>query len=429
MDGEIRQIELIATPRRGADGEVTGTLGIFRDVTELHRLSTRLEQERSLLLSLIDNLPDYVYLKDRNSRFILANKAQALLVGASDSRELMGKSDHDFAPKEIADRYRDGDLEVMRRRKPIVNIEEPSVAIGGVQRRVLTTKVPIFDAEGEVTGIVGISRDITDLLRAEEERARLQDQLQQAQKMEAVGRLAGGIAHDFNNILTVITGYCEMALEESQGNPALRSNVEEIKRAAMRASSLIAQLLAFSRRQVLQPVTFDLGDLVAGMDGMLRRLLGDDVRLRTARSGPGLYVHADPGRIEQVIMNLAVNARDAMPGGGLLTIRTDARRPGAGRLRGARGRAAGRVRHPLRERHGPGDGRGDPGQAVRALLHDEGRRAGDGTGTGHRVRDCPPEQRADPVQQRDRQGNHVHRLPSARGGPVRRPSRQGERAP
>jgi two-component system cell cycle sensor histidine kinase/response regulator CckA len=330
VDGEMRQIELIATPRRGVSGEITGTLGIFRDVTELRRLQTRLEQERALLLSLIDNLPDYVYLKDRNSRFILTNKAQALLVGARDPRELVGKSDHDFMPKELADRYRDGDREVMRLRRAIVNIEEPSQDVGGGTRKILTTKVPIFDAEGEVTGIVGISRDITDRIRAEEERTRLQEQLQQAQKMEAVGRLAGGIAHDFNNILTVITGYCEMALEESRGNRDLEANVEEIKRAAMRASALISQLLAFSRRQILQPVTFDLGDLVKGMDGMLRRLLGEDIRLRTSRSGPGLFVHADPGRIEQVIMNLAVNARDAMPGGGLLTLHTSTGQPAPG---------------------------------------------------------------------------------------------------
>src|SRR5208337_3983619 len=177
---------------------------------------------------------------------------------------------------------------------------------------------------GKVTGVVGISRDITDLTRAEEERARLQEELQQSQKMEAVGRLAGGIAHDFNNILTVITGYCELALEESRENRVLESNVEEIKRAARRASALISQLLAFSRRQIMQPRVFELGDLVEGMEGMLRRLLGEDISLRTFRTGRSLYVHADPGRVEQVIMNLAVNSRDAMPGGGLLTIHTSA---------------------------------------------------------------------------------------------------------
>ena len=262
-----------------------------------------------------------------------------------------------------------------------------------------------------MTGIVGISRDVTDLTRAEEERARLQEQLQQAQKMEAVGRLAGGIAHDFNNILTVITGYCEMALEESRGNRDLEANVEEIKRAAMRASALISQLLAFSRRQILQPVTFDLGDLVKGMDGMLRRLLGEDIRLRTFRSGPGLFVHADPGRIEQVIMNLAVNARDAMPGGGLLTLHTSTGQA-APRVRPRSAGGARRVRPALGKRHGTGNGCCNTGQAFRALLHDKRRRERNGTGACHRVWNRPPEQRADHLPQRAGQGNDVHRFPS-----------------
>ena len=283
-DGETRQIELIATPRYGSDRAVNGTLGIFRDVTELRRLQRSLEQERALLLSLIDSLPDYVYLKDRESRFILANKAQAALVGRADPRELVGRTDHDFMEKSLADRYLADDVRIMESGIGAANIEEPSEAFGGEVRRVLTTKVPIFDTGGRVTGLVGISRDVTDLTRAEEEKARLQDQLQQSQKMEAVGRLAGGIAHDFNNILTVITGYCELALEEARGNPALEDNVEEIKRAARRASALISQLLAFSRRQILQPHVFDLADLVTGMEGMLRRLLGEDVRLRSFRA-------------------------------------------------------------------------------------------------------------------------------------------------
>ncbi|MGO9307643.1 MAG: histidine kinase N-terminal 7TM domain-containing protein [Spirochaetia bacterium] len=321
-DGESRQIELIAAPRMGKDGRVNGTLGIFRDVTELRHLQRSLEQERSLLLSLIDSLPDFVYLKDRDGRFILANRAQAALVGMRDPKDLVGRTDHDFVEKLLADRRRADDIRIMESGVGAANIEESLDAAEGGRRGVLTTKVPIFNAAGEVTGLVGISRDITDITRAEEERARLQEQLQQAQKMEAVGRLAGGIAHDFNNILTVITGYCELALEESRGNRTQAGNVEEIKRAARRASALISQLLSFSRRQILQPRVFDLGDLVEGMEGMLRRLLGEDISLRTSRGSPALYVHADPGRFEQVIMNLAVNSRDAMPGGGLLTIRT-----------------------------------------------------------------------------------------------------------
>jgi PAS domain S-box-containing protein len=319
-DGQARQIEMIATPHRGATGEVIGTLGIFRDVTELRRLQRSLEEERSTLLSLIDNVPDYVYLKDRGSRFILTNKATAALFGLSDPKEMIGRTDHDFVKRDLADRYREDDLRVMESGVGVVNVEEPSLPARGGTRKLLTTKVPIFDESGAVTGLVGISRDVTDFTRAEEERERLQEQLQQAQKMEAVGRLAGGIAHDFNNILTVITGYCELAVEESAGNTAIQKNMEEIKRAALRASGLISQLLAFSRRQVLQPRVFDLGALVQDMEGMLRRLLGEDIRLRTTRAESSLLVHADPGRMEQVIMNLAVNSRDAMPGGGLLTI-------------------------------------------------------------------------------------------------------------
>jgi PAS domain S-box-containing protein len=323
-DGEKRQIELIATPRRSESGEVIGTTGVFRDVTEIKQLHERLEQERALLLTLIDNLPDYIFLKDTESRFILTNMAQANLVGASDPKELVGKSDRDFVPRELADQYRRGDQHVMQSRAPIVNVEESSVSHDGSVRKVLTTKVPVFDAEGQVTGVVGISRDVTGILQAEEERDRLQEQLQQSQKMEAVGRLAGGIAHDFNNILTVILGYCEVSLEEARGNRALEGNLNEIKRAAQRSASLIAQLLAFSRRQVLLPRVFDVGDLVEGMGGMLRALLGEDIDLLTERTELALLVNADPGRIEQVIMNLAVNARDAMPGGGSLSIGSSA---------------------------------------------------------------------------------------------------------
>ncbi|HET6452277.1 MAG TPA: PAS domain-containing protein, partial [Spirochaetia bacterium] len=333
-DGQTRYLELNATPQRTTEGSVIGTLGIFRDVTELRRLQRNLEAERSLLLTLIDTLPDYVYLKDRRSRFILTNRAQAQLFGVPDGRELIGRTDADFVAPELAERYRRADEQVMSTRQPVVNVEEPVQGVGGRHRSVLTTKVPLVDASGEVTGLVGISRDVTDLRLAEEEKAKLQEQLQQSQKMEAVGRLAGGIAHDFNNILTVITGYCEMAIEESHANPALLRNLEEIKRASRRSATLISQLLAFSRRQILLPRVLDLAGLVEGMEGMLRRLLGEDVRLETFRDVEPLLVNADPGRMEQVVMNLAVNARDAMPGGGRLTLRISAVHLGPGDLGG-----------------------------------------------------------------------------------------------
>jgi CheY-like chemotaxis protein len=150
----------------------------------------------------------------------------------------------------------------------------------------------------------------------------MQAQLLQAQKMEAVGRLAGGVAHDFNNVLTTINGYSEILMRcLEQGDPMVKS-LEQIYRAAQHAASLTHQLLAFSRRQVVQPKVLDLGAVVADMDKMLQRVIGEDVELVMVRT-PGLaYIKADLGQMEQVIMNLAVNARDAMPHGGKLTIKT-----------------------------------------------------------------------------------------------------------
>jgi PAS domain S-box-containing protein len=169
--------------------------------------------------------------------------------------------------------------------------------------------------EPSVGAIVINARDVT-------ERRRLEDQLRQAQKMEAVGRLAGGVAHDFNNLLTAILGYCNLMLDEIPAEDPLRQDLEEIRQAGDRAAALTRQLLAFSRRQMLQPQIIDLNTLVRQMEKMLRRLIGEDIELVTPL-GPDLtQVKVDPASIEQVLVNLAVNARDAMPLGGRLTIET-----------------------------------------------------------------------------------------------------------
>jgi signal transduction histidine kinase/ActR/RegA family two-component response regulator len=176
--------------------------------------------------------------------------------------------------------------------------------------------------QGKPIKLFGVVQDITETRRAEEALTRSEEQLRQSQKMEAVGRLAGGVAHDFNNLLTVIGGYCEISLQTMTGPHPLQRNIVEIQKASERASSLTGQLLAFSRKQVLQPRVFQLNDVVQGMEKMLRRLIGEDIELSIS-FGCGLgHIEADPGQIEQVIMNLAVNARDAMPRGGKLTIST-----------------------------------------------------------------------------------------------------------
>ncbi len=211
--------------------------------------------------------------------------------------------------------------EAVRTGKPFAS--DHRVILPDGQERIMHGRGEILvNAQGQPVRLFGIVQDITDARRAEEALQRSEEQLRQAQKMEAVGRLAGGVAHDFNNLLTVIDGYCAIALQKVQEVLPIKRNLEEIQKAAGRAASLTNQLLAFSRKQVLQPRVIQLNDVVASMDKMLRRLIGEDIELLTAHDPVLGNTHADPGQIEQVIMNLAVNARDAMPRGGRLTVQT-----------------------------------------------------------------------------------------------------------
>ena len=179
-------------------------------------------------------------------------------------------------------------------------------------------------AAGEPVRIVGTVADITARVRGEAERGELEDALRQSQKMEAVGQLAGGVAHDFNNLLMVIGGYCGFALSRLDGaDPRLRGDIEEIARAADRAAQLTRQLLAFSRRQTLQPTVFELNAVVLEAETLLRRLLGEHIDIHSSLTEERCTVEADRGQVEQILMNLAVNARDAMPAGGTLTIETE----------------------------------------------------------------------------------------------------------
>jgi len=174
---------------------------------------------------------------------------------------------------------------------------------------------PLRDAAGRVTNYVGVQRDVT-------RERQLEEQVRQSQRIEAIGRLAGGVAHDFNNLLTIITGYSELLLQSLSGDYPQRGQVSEIKKAADRAASLTRQLLAFSRRQVLAPQVLDLNTVVAGMQNMMRRLIGEDIELVTVPEANLRRAKLDPGQIEQVILNLVINSRDAMPQGGKITIET-----------------------------------------------------------------------------------------------------------
>ncbi|HEX9704732.1 MAG TPA: response regulator [Gemmatimonadales bacterium] len=204
-------------------------------------------------------------------------------------------------------------LDQVREGRPVRNVELEFRTKAG-ELRTLLYSAELVELEG-IPHILALSNDVTD-------RKRLEQQLRQAVKMEAVGRLAGGVAHDFNNVLTAMFGYADLLAEELPEGSSARRDLEEIRKAAQRAATLTRQLLAFSRQQVLEPVVLSLNEMVREIDQMLRRMIGEDVALRLALPSELGNVRADPGQLEQVVMNLVVNARDAMPTGGRLLIET-----------------------------------------------------------------------------------------------------------
>ena len=262
--------------------------------------------------------PDAVYSLDLMGNFLNVNPACEKIFGYR-SEELRRMSHHSIIipeDKEKTLQY----FEKAARGDP-QTYEISIIHKNGQQVYLNVIYIPII-VGGEIVGIYGIAKEITEHKQAEQEMAELQDQFRQSQKMEAIGRLAGGIAHDFNNILTVIKGYSQLSLMDLQKNDPLRENIEEIHKATQRASDLTRQLLAFSRRQVLNLKVLDLNTLLKDLDKMLRRVIGEDIELIAVLADHLGNVRADPGQIEQILLNLAVNARDAMPFGGKLSIAT-----------------------------------------------------------------------------------------------------------
>jgi two-component system cell cycle sensor histidine kinase/response regulator CckA len=282
------------------------------DVMDRKRMERDLLRERNLLRTLIDHIPDYIYVKDAESRYLVNNKANVTLIGVDSAETIAGKTAADFFPPDVAQVYHEDDQKVLRTGLPIVECERPTVGQDGIKRTMLATKVPLRDPSGKIIGLVGISRDITDRLA-------LEAQLRRSQKMECIGQLAGGVAHDFNNILTVIQGHASLLVEESLTAPQ-RQAAQEITEAADRAANLTRQLLAFSRRNVIQPKNLDLNGTLNQMAKILQRVLGEDIALDVRYASNLPPVFADPGMFEQLVVNLAVNSRDAMPKGGRLDI-------------------------------------------------------------------------------------------------------------
>jgi PAS domain S-box-containing protein len=286
------------------------------EALERARQREALRAQERLLRQIIDANPSLIFVKDWNGRFVLVNQATAHVYGTT-VEALVGKTEGDFNRnmEEVAHFLRD-DRAVMSSGQPKIIAEEPVTnPTTGDTRWFQTIKVPLRSpAEGTAT-LLGVATEIT-------ERKRLEEQLLQSQKMEAVGQLAGGVAHDFNNILTAIVGYTDLLASELASNVRQLEDLEEIRKAARRAAALTRQLLAFSRKQVLEPRIIDVNAVVLNLDKMLRSLISENIELKTDLADNLGAARADPNQIEQVIMNLAINARDAMPDGGTVTIET-----------------------------------------------------------------------------------------------------------
>jgi two-component system, cell cycle sensor histidine kinase and response regulator CckA len=440
--------EVSAAVIHSPDGSPIKIMTITRDVTERKRAQDELFNSRQMLRSVLDNIPQRVFWKNQNSVYVGCNKPFALDFGCENPDEIVGKTDYEHASAATADLYRADDREVMESGRPKMNYEELQIRPDGSRAWLITSKVPMYDQDGHVIGMLGTYSDITERKRAEEalrqseerfsrffratpigtsiirlsngqyadvndawlglfgytreeivgqdplklgiwadpdegvrvvqilrrhdrikdyetqfrrktgeildvllaadvielaghryilaltqditerkrgekDRKKLEEQLFQAQRMESIGRLAGGVAHDFNNMLAVIIGRAEMAMKPDIPHDEIVQNLDEIFKAGQRSADLTRQLLAFARKQTTSPKILDLDDTISSTLKMLKRLIGEDINLFWAPKLDLWKVKIDPTQIDQILTNLVVNARDAISGGGTITIRTE----------------------------------------------------------------------------------------------------------
>ncbi len=306
-DGSEFPIEIMLSPPNGIDGILV--TAAIRDITERKRH----EFELSRLAAVVASSHDAIISLTPEGLVLTWNHGAERIFGYP-AGEAAGQPFLFLSP---TDRQTEAPalLQKVVHSETVENLETVCVKKDGVRVYIALTLSPIKDADGQVVGISTVARDIT-------ESRHLEEVLRQTQKMEAVGQLAGGVAHDFNNLLGVILGYTGLMLDRLPANDPERKSIEEIQKAGDRAALLTRQLLAFSRKQVLQPKVLDLNSVVASTEKLLQRLIGEHIELLVVLNPDLGRVEADSGQLEQIIMNLAVNARDAMPSGGKLTVET-----------------------------------------------------------------------------------------------------------
>ncbi len=319
-DGSYRWILAQCSVLRDEKGKAVQLIGSHLALTEYKQTEEAARREQIFSQTVIDSIPGTFYALDEHGRYVRWNAYQR--------DEILGQPEEKIAGLNAIDTIHPDDREMIGAR--IANVLKNGT-VETVESRVLLRGGPAFRwlvmtgrrmlIDGKAL-LVGIGIDITERKQAEEERGKLQTQLQQAQKLESVGRLAGGIAHDFNNMLQSILGHAELMQMKGLLSPDLRMDLEEIRKAAQRSANLTRQLLGFARKQIIQPKVIDINQTVEGLLTMLRRLIGEDIELVWS-PGPGqLVVKMDPAQIDQILVNLALNARDAINGPGRILLET-----------------------------------------------------------------------------------------------------------
>ncbi len=355
LDGTFLWVDTSKIPLTDEIGRISGVLGVFEDVTERRRAEKELAGYRNRLEELVEartaelsalnesltkeiaerqRMEEVLRQSEETYRLLFESVPIGIVVTDAAGQiysfnarmlGLLGYSAQDLLGTNTRDLYSDAACreELLAELSHSGKVEDRETGLVRQDRSVFQARVnmDVIRLRGQELILVTI-RDITDIRLAEEERRKIQAQFQQAQKLEAVGRLAGGIAHDFNNLLTVILGLGNQAMLDLPPNHPLRPDIKDIVAAGERAAGLTKQLLAFSRKQVSEPVVLSVNDQLGTLKKMLGRMIGEDVNLVMKLEAAPDCVKVDPGQLEQVIMNLAVNARDAMPNGGTLVVET-----------------------------------------------------------------------------------------------------------
>ena len=300
-------------PFRDPNGKIIGLLGICRDITDRKRAEEEIRQSQQKLRIHFEHTPLAVVEWDLQFRVAAWNPSAERIFGYTRD-EAMGQHASFTIPPQFR-QHVDKVWQQLLTQTGGTRSTNDNITKSGRQISCEWYNTPLVDDSGKVLGVASLVQDVT-------ERVALEERLRQSQKMEAIGRLAGGVAHDFNNLLTVILGYAQILADGVPAGSRLADSTGQIKSAAERAAGITRQLLAFSRKQVLSPRIINLNDTMLNLDSLLRRLIGEDIEVLTVPDSDLGSVKADPGQIEQVLMNLALNARDAMPHGGKLTLET-----------------------------------------------------------------------------------------------------------